>query len=171
MMKSNIAPLINETHAKVERARQAVVEHAVECGRLLSEAKATVSHGGWQDWIAANCSFSARTAQLYMRAFKQLSNDPAKAQRVADFSLRQLDSYLADGERESKPAPKGDPMPAGYRQWRDEWNAIWYSVTPAVRRWFAHELRHRDEIDDAQLERWLRHPDLQDYDHGDARTH
>lgn len=170
-MASNIAPLINDTHAKVERARKAVVEHAVECGRLLTEAKATVAHGKWQHWLTANCTFSARTAQLYMRAFKQLSDDPAKAQRVADFSLRQLDNYLAEGERDDKPSPDSVSAQvdakihdAAYRQWRDQWNALWYAGSPAARRRFAHELRDRGEIDDARLERWLQHPELQDYE-------
>jgi hypothetical protein len=60
-----------------------MVVHAIEYGRLLSEAKATVQHGQWDNWIRVNCSFAARTAQLYMRAHKHLGG---KIGQVVQFS-------------------------------------------------------------------------------------
>src|SRR5690349_8922276 len=56
--------LINAEHGKVEAAKAAAMEH---CGRLLAQAKETVPHGRWNAWVRANCAFSVRTAQLYMR--------------------------------------------------------------------------------------------------------
>src|SRR5688500_15552821 len=87
---SNIAAAINAAHASVEQAKRDGVKHAIECGRLLSEAKATVAHGEWNAWVAGNCTFSMRTAQLYMKVAAYVGTDPAKAQRVADLSLRDI---------------------------------------------------------------------------------
>ena len=46
---------------------QTFLKHAIECGRLLIEAKATLPHGAWLPWLEANVSFGARQAQKYMR--------------------------------------------------------------------------------------------------------
>jgi hypothetical protein len=88
-MSSNIATAINAEHEAVQAAVKESVRHALECGKLLSEAKATVAHGGWNAWLVSNCRFSARTAQLYMKLAEHAASDPAKAQRVADLSLRE----------------------------------------------------------------------------------
>lgn len=161
---SNIAPAINAEHEKATAAQRAAVTHAIECGRLLNEAKATVPHGKWEAWMQDNCTFAPRTAQLYMRAFKHLSTDPEKAQRVADFSLREIDSYLA---RLSSPA--GTAKPARQKSERaqfDELRQLWFAARPRARRMVALELRDRGDITDAELERWVTLPDLQDYEAG-----
>ena len=43
------------------------MQHAIECGRLLIEAKAALPHGAWLPWVEANLSFGARQCQKYMR--------------------------------------------------------------------------------------------------------
>jgi hypothetical protein len=147
-MKSNIAAAINAEHAKVEAAKQAGVQHARECGRLLCEAKETVAHGKWDAWVKANCSFSPRTAQLYMRVHKHLSGDPAKAQRVADLSLRELDREIA------QPRPT-KPRPFTIEEQRDfeELMRLWYSAKPHWRIGFLGELHRRGELTDDQFSR------------------
>jgi hypothetical protein len=59
----SLAAQINATHDKAHAAVRSALEHAAECGRLLLEAKASVSHGGWLPWIEANLSFGPRQAQ------------------------------------------------------------------------------------------------------------
>jgi Protein of unknown function (DUF3102) len=66
-------------------------EHAIEAGRLLTDAKAAVEHGEWQSWLKASCSLSERSAQRYMR----LHRAGLKAPRVADLSIRAADMALA----------------------------------------------------------------------------
>lgn len=95
MNGSNIAAAINAAHEQVEVAKRQAVVRAIECGKLLAEAKATVKHGEWDSWLEANCTFSARTARLYMKAAKHVGDDPAKWQRVADLSLRELAVFIA----------------------------------------------------------------------------
>jgi hypothetical protein len=64
---SELPALINAAHEQVKQAFQRGAEHAIEAGRLLLQAKATVRHGNWLEWVGANCRFAERTAQLYMR--------------------------------------------------------------------------------------------------------
>src|SRR5262245_30830655 len=75
-------------------------EHAMNCGDLLIEAKAKVPHGQWLPWLSEHCSISERTAQLYMRLARARPQIEAKAQRVADLSLRAATAELAPNEGE-----------------------------------------------------------------------
>ena len=59
---ADIRALHNEAH---DLAGQAI-ERAIECGRLLTEAKAALPHGEFGTWLADNCGFSDRTARRYM---------------------------------------------------------------------------------------------------------
>ena len=86
---SNIAGAINAAHAGVEAAKREGARYAVECGRLLAQAKETVPHGGWDAWLRLNTTVSQRTAQLYARIARHVEGDPAKAQRVAGLSVRE----------------------------------------------------------------------------------
>src|SRR5262245_26802968 len=91
-LNDELARRSNDAHLKaVTNARQAL-EHALEVGRLLTEAKATARHGAWLPWLRDNCTMSERSAQAYMRLWssrdhieKEYASDP---QRVADFSVR-----------------------------------------------------------------------------------
>lgn len=74
------APQINELYRQAEtlansakaNASQAIAV-AVQCGKLLCNQKAEVGHGGWLDWLKANCpDISERTAQKYMRLSRKV---------------------------------------------------------------------------------------------------
>ncbi len=169
MTKSNIAALINAEHAKVEAAKRSGVKHAMECGRLLSEARETTAHGEWDAWVRAHCSFSMRTAQLYVRVHKHLVDDPSNAQRVAGLSLREAGEFLASHERSNRCREQtradDDATP---RQYFDEFRGLWYQSLPAARRKFCQWLRDDGQASDEWLDRVLRNnPDVQDYDRPD----
>lgn len=70
-MNSNRLPIlaaeINRAHAQARAAARTSLKRAIEAGDRLLEAKAVIGHGGWLEWLAANVSFSERTAQTYMR--------------------------------------------------------------------------------------------------------
>lgn len=75
---ADLAERINEAHGRaVEHAGKAL-DHALECGRMLLEAKRAIPHGGWLPWLRENVSFSERTAQAYMR----LAERPAAIERM-----------------------------------------------------------------------------------------
>jgi hypothetical protein len=83
---ADIADAIQAEHKAAQGHQRSAVEHAIRCGMLLLQAKATMKHGEWEGWLSVNVRFSARSAQGYMRLARL---DPAKAQRVADLSLSQ----------------------------------------------------------------------------------
>jgi hypothetical protein len=130
-MKSNIATAINAAHAGVEAAKHEGARHAIECGRLLLEAKETVQHGGWDAWVREHCVFSPRTAQLYVKVFRHVEDDPANPQRVADLSLREASQLVAKSRSKSS-EPMIDEV--------DELMRSWLQASPDVRRTAADTL-------------------------------
>jgi len=109
-----LAERINAEHEACEAAARSAIEHAIEAGRLLTEAKKKVAHGTWLMWIAANCSCSERTAQVYMRIYRHRDKLGSDTQRVADLSVRQAltdisNQYIAQRVAESRDKRK--------RQW------------------------------------------------------
>jgi hypothetical protein len=92
----DLARAIEREHQAARRAARTALEHAMECGRLLIEAKAQVGHGGWLPWLEANCTLRPRTAQAYMRLARELPKLPEQeAQRVADSSVRDAIAQLS----------------------------------------------------------------------------
>ena len=111
--KSNVAPVldglaaqINNAHEKVEASFASAMDHAFQAGELLIEAKGAAPHSGWLPWIEANCSFSKRTAQAYMRLAREMPKlDPEKAQRVTLLSFRDAMKELANNTAAISAAP------------------------------------------------------------------
>ena len=92
----DLVQAIDQEHQAAVGAARSAVEHAIECGKLLFEAKTVVGHGAWLGWVETNCTFGQRTAQGYMRLARELPRlDEANAQRVAHLSLRDALGTLA----------------------------------------------------------------------------
>jgi hypothetical protein len=85
---TDLARRIQAEHEAVIAAVKSNAEHAMADGDLLIQAKAKVNHGGWQLWLKEHCAFSERTAQVYMQLAENRAVIEAKAQRVADLTLR-----------------------------------------------------------------------------------
>ena len=64
---TDLAERINAEHAASEDHAKSAIEHALQCGQLLIEAKAQVKHGQWLPWLEANCTVKERQARNYMR--------------------------------------------------------------------------------------------------------
>ncbi|WP_232631549.1 DUF3102 domain-containing protein [Methylobacterium sp. Leaf118] len=155
MMGSNIAGAINAAHAGVEAAKREGARYAVECGRLLMQVKETVPHGGWDAWLRLNTTVSPRTAQLYMRIARHVADDPAKAQRVADLSVREA-AVEAAGERRGavvrKPlSPEGEAQLAEMMKLWDEARG-----KPQWKEGFARELFRRGDVTREERDRMIR---------------
>ncbi len=103
---TSLAEQINREHAACEAAVRTGLQHALNCGRLLIEAKTKCEHGQWQPWLAANFRASERTAQGYMRVAKRLPEleEKAKAQHVALLSYRDALDLLAEPEIDERKA-------------------------------------------------------------------
>jgi protein gp37 len=66
--------------ARIRTAARTTLEHAIQVGELLIEAKRLVAHGDWTTWLEGNCDLSERMAQNYMR----LARHPSKPKLVSD---------------------------------------------------------------------------------------
>jgi Protein of unknown function (DUF3102) len=66
-----LANRINAEHAACLASAQDAVTHAIEVGRLLTEAKAQVQRGDWSAWVDSDCPFGLRECQNYMRAYRK----------------------------------------------------------------------------------------------------
>lgn len=99
--RNDLAGRINSEHRLVVDAVHTALDHAVEAGRLLNEAKLAEGHGGWTAWLEQNVEFSVRTAQGYMRVAERWPE--LKAQRVADLSLRGALKLLAAPAEDRSP--------------------------------------------------------------------
>lgn len=67
---ATVADLINSLHNEARGDAISAVQKACDCGDLLIEQKQDLKHGEWAKWVEANCHFSERTAQHYMKASK-----------------------------------------------------------------------------------------------------
>ena len=83
---SDLGAEINDTHAQAIHHANEAMGHAVQCGELLNQAKATVPHGKWLPWLRENITFSERTAQVYMRIADRMPRQIRNG--VADLSVR-----------------------------------------------------------------------------------
>lgn len=81
---ADFAATINAAHLAVAKAMTGAVEQALLAGETLHAAKAAIAHGEWRAWLQANCHFSARTAQVYMKLWSERHLLQANAQRAAD---------------------------------------------------------------------------------------
>ncbi len=84
---ADLAPAIRAEHEAAQTSARQVIAHAIRAGELLLQVKDQLPHGAFGPWLTANVEFSYRTAQGYMQLARECA-DPAKAQRVADLSLR-----------------------------------------------------------------------------------
>jgi hypothetical protein len=66
---------VKELCARAERIRDALHRGLVEVGRELIEAKATLNHGQFGDWLEREVGMTPRTAQLIMRASALISKN------------------------------------------------------------------------------------------------
>lgn len=83
----HLAERINSHHAAATHHAEQVIVNARAAGELLLEAKDTVLHGEWQDWLEANFEGSGRTARAYMRIARRWDLIRAKRQSTATLSI------------------------------------------------------------------------------------
>jgi len=109
----NIAPDINRHHALACAKADEAVSHAVQAGKLLLQAKASMRHGQFAPWLAANVVVTARQAQRYM-ATAQGKSTPIRAPKttpVSHLSGRQA------GSGPSRAITQGEFVPDTLSKW------------------------------------------------------
>jgi hypothetical protein len=136
---------IREAHEACLTATRSSVEHAYRVGELLTEVKTAVGHGSYAPWLRANCPFSARTAQVYMRIVKAFPN----ASAAADYGTiekavkavarrREIDNGANEGQAPSTAIPESTTDPQTNDEpladVADECSRIWHQFEQARER-------------------------------------
>jgi len=98
-----LAERINAEHSAGEAAVKAALgqmsaslDHAMNAGDLLLEAKAEVGHSNWKPWVRANCEVSVRRAEEYMYIARRRDKivEESKARHGAFSSIRAALDFL-----------------------------------------------------------------------------
>jgi hypothetical protein len=83
----SLATRLNAEHQAACASADQTLAHAIEAGRLLTQAKDAVGHGGWIAWLERNFEGSPRLAQQYMRLARELpklqASLPANTKRAS----------------------------------------------------------------------------------------
>ena len=92
-----LAAGINVEHRAAEAAARTAIEHALNAGRLLTEAKSQLPHGEWLPWLEANTEVSPRQSQRYMRVAKNWSAIEGKNDAASHLTIDGALKLLTDG--------------------------------------------------------------------------
>ena len=83
------------------KALAKAVEHAVEAGKLLIEAKKGLDHGKWSEWLTENVSVTDRQAQKYMRLAKNRAKlNKANPNWSSDLTIAEALQFISEWTRE-----------------------------------------------------------------------
>lgn len=92
---AGLAEKIDTLHSAALSSHRKSIEQAIECGRVLNEAKALVGHGQWLSWLEANTRVDERTARRWMRYANNAETVLAKSATVADLTFAEIDRDLS----------------------------------------------------------------------------
>ena len=68
-------------HNEIDGQCRVILQKAVRIGELLTEQKAKLPHGEFTPWIETNLPFTVRTAQNYMKVYRE--RDTLKSENVS----------------------------------------------------------------------------------------
>lgn len=101
----SLAANIRIEHGRASALARDALDHALEAGRLLIEAKAKLTHGAWLPWLETNCpEIKKRQVQRYIRLAEKV---PAlsKASRETHLSIRGALALLSEPRAEPEALP------------------------------------------------------------------
>lgn len=80
--------IVGEIKLITEQTKQVVLMATIEIGRRLTEAKSFVKHGQWSAWLKDRIDYSQRTANNFMRIYKEYGETgiAEKSQSIANLS-------------------------------------------------------------------------------------
>jgi hypothetical protein len=82
-LRPGIEAEINKHGQMAEAKAIEAVEHAISAGKLLIEAKRSIVHGEFTNWIEANLTVGLRQAQRYMEVYRaSLMGNQSEAMRI-----------------------------------------------------------------------------------------
>lgn len=75
VIAAEINAIKSQTFGILEAAHTYAKRSCFEIGKRLEEAKATIPHGEWGDWLEANVSYSVSTANDLMRIYREFGDE------------------------------------------------------------------------------------------------
>lgn len=83
--------LVSEINLITEQTKQALLSGTIEIGKRLTEAKSLVKHGEWGNWLAERVNYSQRSANNFMKIYKEYGATglAANSQSIANLSVTQ----------------------------------------------------------------------------------
>lgn len=108
---------INEMHNLAVQSGNTAINHSLECGELLNEARnqCKINKISFSDWIYDNCKFERRQAYSYLKVFESKKLIVQRAAQ-SDVSIRGALSFLSDikkAERKDELNRQQDDINAG----------------------------------------------------------
>ena len=95
--------IVSSIMTEMHYAQSVALNSAIVIGRYLTEVKDLMKHGQWENWLADRVNFSIRTAQRFMKLYKEYGHDKIDNSNVLpNLGLSQAFELLAlpSGERE-----------------------------------------------------------------------
>lgn len=99
--EAGIEGAIRREHEAASGAARTAIEHAMECGRLLAEARRGIAHGEWESFVRDRCGIPERTARVYLRLDANRER-LANRQHVAGLTVREAVRFLTEPRVEQK---------------------------------------------------------------------
>ena len=96
----DLANRINAEHEEVKNSFRHGIDHMIKAGLLLLQAKDTVGHGSFLDWVGENCNCTGRTAQLYMKLAKNKDKLGPNAKSISYLTLTEAMKMLGPLKQE-----------------------------------------------------------------------
>lgn len=133
MSGEQLTAAIRHEHEAASQAASAALRHALEAGRLLDEARATIPHGAWEAYVKDSCGMAPRTARLYLRLHRHRDRLPDR-QHVAEMSVRQAARLLEQPKAKVAEAEATERFDYLGQSWATihavgvEWNPEWKIV-------------------------------------------
>ena len=127
-----LAAEINNHHSLFEESFRTSLEHGIEVGMLLIQAKNHAGHGNWTIWVNAFCPFKLRMAEYYMlvaKGWKEL-----KTQSIADLTLTEVIKLLRQSNKINKNHNNKDTLPKDLQKELATLNKIFLEGTQSIKR-------------------------------------
>lgn len=107
---------IRTEHEAASAAARSALEHALECGRLLAQARAGIPHGGWEKYLSDTCGIAPRTGRLYLRLHEHRGRLQNR-RRVAGLTVREAARLVAEPRPDLVDAGQADELPLRVPGW------------------------------------------------------
>jgi hypothetical protein len=89
---TGLAARIRSEHEASVAALKRGLEHAINAGRMLVEAKTYLPHGAWLPWLHEHCGIPARTCTAYMQLARHAAE--TKSASFADLAEQLPDDLV-----------------------------------------------------------------------------